>query len=1027
LALKNLATVFLELGSSHYENALNCYLQAIDLDAKDSVLWNHLGTLSCSMGLLSISRWAFEQGLLCSPNNWNCMEKLLEVLIAVGDEVSCLSVANLILRHWPSHSRALHVKHCIEDTDSAPFAPKGIDKLEPQHVRLKFLGKRKVSDMNQDMDATSKKLRKRVQFKLPEASWVALLNILIGIVHPSRETVGISADIPITIELSLSTEAVMQGMKKKDHCVDSDSSNVSVKDCNIERESGGSVKEKEPVFSEEHPQERRSTRLERLRNQKPEKEGLEFDNSKDPSSDILQYLEKFVLKRGFDRESAGSFCNEESDPISEHAVVSNFVKENLENYGAYHMGHLLLEYIANKCEHVLSRETALKILELEKLTRHWGRDRKPECSLFLAELYHDFDSKRSDIPDAPSCMVEVTYHLSKIIESVSLDYAIDSTPSSRGKMFSDSSFKSFQGDEAAKEVLDYDTRSFWARYFWLSARLSILEDNKAKALEEYLRCLSLLGREGIGEAPVLIQRPHCRRVRELTINRIIHEINLLKIDFLLENNIPEMMEKEFYSECVNLLAPLLFPDKDILPAYAVKTEEGISSVELSALEVLIKACQKSKPIDVEVYMNCHRRKLQVLLDSTGTGESVVTPKTSSKNSSESWDHLVAEEVKAILLCISQVKNSLDQSGNSDDMVAPRDCVAGIQALLLRVMSNIVRHFFSKRYSDSQNADGIEEEKKSCFLDAAIGFCKLQHLDATISTKYQVELIIRLHDLLAEYGLCCAGKNCAGEEGAFLRFAIKHLLAVDMKVKSSINSPDGLGHDMGLPDKLCRNEVKSFLEEVHVEKNENNKTESKKDGSEEQVGYREKEQSEQQSKQIPEHTEEVAEEEKDELELLINNALDQCFFCLYGLNLRVDGSYEDELAVHKNTSRGDYQTKEQCVDVFQYILPYAKASSRTGLVKLRRVLRAIKKHFSQPPDDLLIGNVIDKFLDDPELCEDKLSYEAGSEGFLETITKCLIPSRTLSEYKISLLHRYVKAFLLWIPLAKNTFHSLISFS
>ncbi|KAL9288930.1 Calcineurin-binding protein 1 [Arabidopsis thaliana] len=1003
LALKNLATVFLELGSSHYENALNCYLQAIDLDAKDSVLWNHLGTLSCSMGLLSISRWAFEQGLLCSPNNWNCMEKLLEVLIAVGDEVSCLSVANLILRHWPSHSRALHVKHCIEDTDSAPFAPKGIDKLEPQHVRLKFLGKRKVSDMNQDMDATSKKLRKRVQFKLPEASWVALLNILIGIVHPSRETVGISADIPITIELSLSTEAVMQGMKKKDHCVDSDSSNVSVKDCNIERESGGSVKEKEPVFSEEHPQERRSTRLERLRNQKPEKEGLEFDNSKDPSSDILQYLEKFVLKRGFDRESAGSFCNEESDPISEHAVVSNFVKENLENYGAYHMGHLLLEYIANKSEHVLSRETALKILELEKLTRHWGRDRKPECSLFLAELYHDFDSKRSDIPDAPSCMVEVTYHLSKIIESVSLDYAIDSTPSSRGKMFSDSSFKSFQGDEAAKEVLDYDTRSFWARYFWLSARLSILEDNKAKALEEYLRCLSLLGREGIGEAPVLIQRPHCRRVRELTINRIIHEINLLKIDFLLENNIPEMMEKEFYSECVNLLAPLLFPDKDILPAYAVKTEEGISSVELSALEVLIKACQKSKPIDVEVYMNCHRRKLQVLLSSTGTGESVVTPKTSSKNSSESWDHLVAEEVKAILLCISQVKNSLDQSGNSDDMVAPRDCVAGIQALLLRVMSNIVRHFFSKRYSDSQNADGIEEEKKSCFLDAAIGFCKLQHLDATISTKYQVELIIRLHDLLAEYGLCCAGKNCAGEEGAFLRFAIKHLLAVDMKVKSSINSPDGLGHDMGLPDKLCRNEVKSFLEEVHVEKNENNKTESKKDGSEEQVGYREKEQSEQQSKQIPEHTEEVAEEEKDELELLINNALDQCFFCLYGLNLRVDGSYEDELAVHKNTSRGDYQTKEQCVDVFQYILPYAKASSRTGLVKLRRVLRAIKKHFSQPPDDLLIGNVIDKFLDDPELCEDKLSYEAGSEGFLETITKCLIPSRTLSEYKISLLH------------------------
>lgn len=192
------------------------------------------------------------------------------------------------------------------------------------------------------------------------------------------------------------------------------------------------------------------------------------------------------------------------------------------------------------------------------------------------------------------------------------------------------------------------------------------------------------------------------------------------------------------------------------------------------------------------------------------------------------------------------------------------------------------------------------------------------------------MIIGLHDLLAEYGLCCAGKNCAGEEGAFLRFAIKHLLAVDMKVKSSIKSPNGLGHDMALPDKLCRNEIKSFVAEVHVEKNENNKTDSKKDGSEEKVGNREKEQSEQESKQILEHTEDVADKEKDDLELLTNNALDQCFFCLYGLNLRVDGSYEDELAVHKNTSRGDYQTKEQCVDVFQYILPYAKASSVSDL-------------------------------------------------------------------------------------------------
>lgn len=82
----------------------------------------------------------------------------------------------------------------------------------------------------------------------------------------------------------------------------------------------------------------------------------------------------------------------------------------------------------------------------------------------------------------------------------------------------------------------------------------------------------------------------------------------------------------------------------------------------------------------------------------------------------------------LLMRLSDVQNAV---------VAPRDCIAGIQSLLLTVMSNIVRHLLSKRDSDSQIADEIEEEQKSCFVDAAIGFCKLQHLDSTISTKCQV--------------------------------------------------------------------------------------------------------------------------------------------------------------------------------------------------------------------------------------------------------------------------------------------------
>lgn len=80
--------------------------------------------------------------------------------------------------------------------------------------------------------------------------------------------------------------------------------------------------------------------------------------------------------------------------------------------------------------------------------------------------------------------------------------------------------------------------------------------------------------------------------------------------------------------------------------------------------------------------------------------------------------------------------------------------------------------------------------------------------------------------------------------------------------------------------------------------------------------------------------------------------------------------------------------------------------RTGLIKLRRVLRAIRKHFPQPPDDVLAGNAIDKFLDDPDLCEDKLSEEAGTEGFLETMTEIIIPDvESFKQHKPSSVARF----------------------
>uniref|UniRef100_A0A2P2KIE5 Uncharacterized protein MANES_03G057600 n=1 Tax=Rhizophora mucronata TaxID=61149 RepID=A0A2P2KIE5_RHIMU len=1045
LALKNLAAVFLQQGSVHYENALHCYLQAVEIDTKDSVIWNQLGTLSCSMGLLSISRWAFEQGLLCSPNNWNCMEKLLEVLIAIGDEVACLSVAELILRHWPSHSRALHVKQTIKESDSIPFAPRGIDKLEPKHARLKFLDKRKAADEFADEGIACKKLNNNIELQLPEVSWVALTDVLLEILlslkdctsNMDTEKAYRSANVRLILCLPFSLDVVGSIEKRGLNSVPS-SERMPASDCYSGKP--GIIKESEPSFLDEQPHERRSTRLERLRSRKPGKEELDFATGKDVEKVVLQFLEHFTVGGPRNRDSDQATGHSASCINQEHHSVSLFIQETSKNYGAYHMGHLLLEWAATKgltCE-----DTIYKLLELERLTRNWGQDRTPECCLFLAELYYDLGSFPSNASKFTEFMSEASYHLCKIIESVALDYPFHLTHVFGNE--SCSSVNSFQNDkqsltaEFSCQDLSFDSSllmsksSFWVRYFWLSGKLSIVDGNKAKAHEEFCISLSLLAKkEKLNDSSSTICLPHLKVNKELTINRILYEINLLKLDFLLEKTIGEMIEKEMYEECIKVLAPLLLSTQHVyanalpLPADDEKGE-GFPCIELSALNILIKACEKAKPMDIEVYLNCHQRKLKILMVLAGVEyhrpfhkkpeqkESPASDTVSKESPDKHSNDLVVEEVKAISHCVAKLKNY--QSIHSNEDMIPIGTIGDIQSLLLAVMCHVATNYLSKK-SSAAIASENEQKQRCCFVDAAIAFCKLQHLVTTVSVKSQVELIVAIHELLAEYGICCAGKGSDGEEGTFLKFAIKHLLTLDMKLKSNLNFSSG---ELQTDNQLSQH--------CHSKTSENDLTSDKQDGeiggtgdkinavendglgrirnkgittqgsteesNKDECGeHYHDEDKNREGKGTEQHIEcgiELTGDEREELELIIDNALDQCFFCLYGLNLRSDSSYDEDLAMHKNTSRGEYQTKEQCADVFQYILPYAKDSSRTGLVKLRRVLRAIRKHFPQPPEDILTGNAIDKFLDDPDLCEDKLSEEAGSEGYLETLTKIIFP-------------------------------------
>ncbi|XP_074317370.1 calcineurin-binding protein 1 [Silene latifolia] len=1017
LALKNLASVFLQQGSDHHENALNCYLQAVEIDTKDSVVWNKLGTLACSMGILNISRWAFEQGLACSPNNWNCMEKLLEVLIAIGDEVACLSVAELILRHWPSHARALHVKRTIEDPEPVPFAPKGIDKLEPKHVRLTF-GKRKAPDSNLEVGSSTKRVNHSIQLQLTELSWVAVASSILGILLRQDRCDSEKEDEIYNHSRNTRIEICLPS-----NCGDAENSTIncgqnnSVGECSSIEESN-SIK-KDAHYSEEQIHERRSSRLERMRSQKTGKEDREFSGVKDMEKVVIRFLQPFIISGQQDKDfDHSSDCS----PVNEWLDVQIFVLRTSKNHGADHLGHMLLEEVANR--DVAHSDGFRDFLELEKLTRLCGWDRTPECSLFLAELYHDFGSCLSDSSRMSDFLHEAVYHLAKIIESVLLDW-----PTGLGVKGGESG--SVSSLERPKSFLEApiltEKSSFWVRYYWLSGLVSIWEGNRARAHKELSISSSLLeNNRNLNDIPGSIQLPHCKVNKELTTHKIRHVISLLEVQLLLENDVAELLEEDT-SECINLLVPLLLSGKGVYVDFSRITDkdDGFATGELTALSVLVKACEKANPLNIEVYLKSQKRKLQILMVAAGMEDLVASCELFCEKSvpniifasgtepkDDSGRHCfdsVAEQVKEISECVSRVKNCIGQGKDSNDIAVPRSTIADIQTLLLALMCNIAKMCFSKKASGVLSPDQTEQEQRCLFVNASIAFCKLQHLDLTIPSKAQVELIVAIHDVLAEYGLCCFGKNGEGVDGTFLKLAIKHLLGLDMKLKSSCHSlsketeenlstsqikddskmsSDGMGMEVCLTDIVVPDSLSPSDSEHEKDPEELPPTKFIDE--------------EEPSKQITNTRTALGEQEREELESGIDDALNQCFFCLYGLNLRSDSTYEDDLSVHQNTSQADYQSKEQCADVFTYILPYAKASTKSGLLKLRKVLRAIHKHFPQPPDDVLAGNPIDKYLDDPTLCEDKLSEKTGSDGYLESIVKVMYPDTGISKQnKISL--------------------------
>eukprot|EP00850_Spirogloea_muscicola_P012057 SM000077S21531 [mRNA] locus=s77:30009:40972:+ [translate_table: standard] len=143
LACKNLADLLAcapaDLGGAGCTTsaAVEWYLQAVAIDAGDVVTWHHLSRLAMAQGRLGIARRAFEQGLLCSPRHWGCLEKLAEVLAAIGDEAACLQLGKRIVQLAPTYAGSAHMDRNTFSTLvplTTPGMPGGIERVQDGHA-----------------------------------------------------------------------------------------------------------------------------------------------------------------------------------------------------------------------------------------------------------------------------------------------------------------------------------------------------------------------------------------------------------------------------------------------------------------------------------------------------------------------------------------------------------------------------------------------------------------------------------------------------------------------------------------------------------------------------------------------------------------------------------------------------------------------------------------------------------------------------------------------------------------------------
>ena len=113
-----------------FEQAIRCYSEAVKMDPEDVSSWLRMGELSTKRGDVALARIAFESGLLVQPTHALLLNKLCEVCVLVGDEVTAKFLAGRILNLDRKNERMKEIRTNFANVKPKEWLTRAREKFE---------------------------------------------------------------------------------------------------------------------------------------------------------------------------------------------------------------------------------------------------------------------------------------------------------------------------------------------------------------------------------------------------------------------------------------------------------------------------------------------------------------------------------------------------------------------------------------------------------------------------------------------------------------------------------------------------------------------------------------------------------------------------------------------------------------------------------------------------------------------------------------------------------------------------------